>query len=161
MIETAITILRHDEGIRYKPYDDYTGREVIAKGNVTIGVGRNLSTNPLSDDEVDYLLCNDIRKFLSYCNRIFKDFNDHDDVRGAVLIAICFWFGHNRLGQFRDFIHEINKKQYHKASEEFLATQTIRNFKFKFANSKRPNLYSQIISTGVLPNEYKIRMDKC
>jgi len=41
------------EGRKNKPYK-------CTSGKITIGVGRNLDDNGLSEDEIDYLLTNDV-----------------------------------------------------------------------------------------------------
>ena len=45
--------LNRDEGNRLKPYTD-------TKGNITIGVGRNLTGNGISAGERDFMLSNDV-----------------------------------------------------------------------------------------------------
>ena len=59
-LSIAARLVRQHEGVRYEPYDDATGKRPIALGHITIGVGRNLEARPLTDDEVDYLLANDL-----------------------------------------------------------------------------------------------------
>ena len=52
-INRFVSQLRFHEGVRNQVYKDHLGIE-------TIGVGRNLRDRGLSDEEVDYLLSNDI-----------------------------------------------------------------------------------------------------
>ena len=51
--QRLIEQLRLHEGVEHKPYVDTVGK-------TTIGVGRNLDDVGLTDDEIDYLLDNDI-----------------------------------------------------------------------------------------------------
>ena len=55
-IDRLIAQLKVHEGVRDKVYLDTEGIE-------TIGVGRNLKDKGLSEDEIDYLLQNDISEF--------------------------------------------------------------------------------------------------
>lgn len=48
-------LVKH-EGMRLKPYED------VLTEDITIGVGRNLDSIGLSEDEVLYLLDNDIQR---------------------------------------------------------------------------------------------------
>ena len=51
---TLIRLIEDHEGRRSHIYTDTVGK-------LTIGVGRNLTDRGLSDDEIDYLLANDIK----------------------------------------------------------------------------------------------------
>lgn len=51
--DLAKALIEHHEGRRAHPYTDTTG-------NLTIGVGRNLSDRGLSADEIDLLFANDL-----------------------------------------------------------------------------------------------------
>jgi lysozyme len=55
---TLLEQLERHEGRRKFPYVDTVGK-------LTIGVGRNLTDRGLSDDEIDYLLMNDVREVLA------------------------------------------------------------------------------------------------
>ena len=63
MTPQGLQRLIQDEGSRPQPYDDKTGLTIHlgpAGGNVTIGVGRNLTARPLTQAEIEYLLQNDL-----------------------------------------------------------------------------------------------------
>ena len=75
---TLIEQLELHEGRRSKPYLDSVGKW-------TVGVGRNLSDKGLSDDEIDYLLANDLRECRADLAS-FPWFAGLDDVRRNVLI---------------------------------------------------------------------------
>jgi len=66
MLKDTLTLV---EGRRHTVYDDATGLPIVAgtlvKGNPSIGIGRDLVSNPLSDDEIDYLYKNDEARILS------------------------------------------------------------------------------------------------
>ena len=51
--ETLQDRVRRHEGKKLKPYKDHLG-------NLTIGIGRNLSITGISDDEAEYMFMNDL-----------------------------------------------------------------------------------------------------
>jgi len=85
-------MLRHHEGVRHKPYKDTVGK-------LTIGVGRNLDDNGLSDDEIDYLLTNDINRCMSEA-MTYEWFADLNDARRAVVLSLLFNLGKPRYDKF-------------------------------------------------------------
>ena len=69
MTPQGLQRLIQDEGSRAQPYDDKTGLTIHlgpAGGNVTIGVGRNLTARPLTQAEIEYLLQNDLAEDWAY-----------------------------------------------------------------------------------------------
>jgi lysozyme len=85
-------MLRHHEGVRHKPYKDTVGK-------LTIGVGRNLDDNGLSDDEIDYLLTNDINRCMSEA-MTYEWFAGLNDARRAVVLSLLFNLGKPRYDKF-------------------------------------------------------------
>lgn len=90
-------------------------------GNITIGVGRCLSKQSgsgLSDDEIDYLLTNDI-------DRCRKELTGHsffdcqDSVRQEALIEICFNMGINHLLGFVNALDAMAVNDYPRAIKCF------------------------------------------
>ena len=107
--------LKRHEGVRthaYKCSADY----------ITVGVGRNIDEDGglgLSDDEIDYLLANDIKR----CKQelvALSWFVDLDEVRQDALINLCFNLGLTRLLGFRNAMAAMAEGDYEKAAEEFL-----------------------------------------
>jgi lysozyme len=91
-VDKLIKMLRHHEGVRHKPYKDTVGK-------LTIGVGRNLDDNGLSDDEIDYLLQNDINRCMSEA-MTYDWFKDLNDARRAVVLSLLFNLGKPRYDKF-------------------------------------------------------------
>ena len=104
--------VRH-EGLRNKPYED-------ASGHLTIGVGRNLDSLGLSDDEIYYLLKNDIRRCETELDNSFRWYKDLDQVRQEAMINLCFNLGITRLRKFKLALRAMEAKDYEDASDEFL-----------------------------------------
>jgi len=106
--------LRIHEGVRKHVY-------LCSAGYETIGVGRNIADSGLglSDDEIDYLLENDINR----CRKeleTYSWFSDLDDVRQDALINMCFNLGLSRLANFKNALSSMAVGAYSDAAEHFL-----------------------------------------
>lgn len=86
-------------------------------GKWTIGVGRNLQDNGISEEEAIYLMRNDIMR----CHREleqFEWFNNLDKIRKAVLIELCFNIGITSLLGFKKMIKALKEHNYDLAAKE-------------------------------------------
>jgi lysozyme len=106
--------LRVHEGVRKHVY-------LCSAGYETIGVGRNIADSGLglSDDEIDYLLKNDITR----CRKeleTYSWFSDLDEVRQDALINMCFNLGLSRLANFKNALSSMAVGAYADAAEHFL-----------------------------------------
>lgn len=102
-----------DEGKRSKPYR-------CTAGKLTIGVGRNLDDRGLSDDEIAYLLSNDIDVCARDLDRKLPWWREMDDARQNVLLNMCFNLGINRLSGFKKTLALMQAKRYDAAAAEML-----------------------------------------
>lgn len=102
-----------DEGNRPKMYLDTVGKW-------TGGVGRNLSDNSFSNDEIQLMLTNDINTAMGSARRLIKGFDQLDDVRQEVIINMAFNLGYSRLAGFQNFLSDVNSNNYVNASAEML-----------------------------------------
>ena len=112
--------LRIHEGVRSHVYKCSSGLE-------TIGVGRCIAEGSLglSDDEIDYLLENDIKR----CKQELVSlswFVDLDPVRQDALVNLCFNLGLTRLLGFKNAMAAMATGDYDKAAEEFLDSRWSR-----------------------------------
>jgi lysozyme len=91
---------------------------------LTIGVGRNIDPNKggigLSDDEILYMLRNDIKRVYGELDSNLPWFKDLDDVRQDVLQDMCFNMGISRLLSFRKMLAAVELGLYDRASDELL-----------------------------------------
>jgi len=91
---------------------------------ITIGVGRNIDPNKggigLSDDEVMYLLRNDIKRVYEELDSNLPWFSELDEVRQDVLQDMCFNLGITRFMKFRKMLAAIELGQHDLAAEEML-----------------------------------------
>ena len=106
--------LRIHEGVRSHVY-------LCTAGYETIGVGRNIAESGigLSDDEIDYLLENDIKR----CKQELVSlswFPDLDPVRQDAIVNLCFNLGLTRLVGFQNAMGAMAVGDYEKAADEFL-----------------------------------------
>jgi len=113
-MKKLIEQLKLHEGVRSHPYD-------CPAGYLTIGVGRNISETGLglSDDEIDYLLQNDIERCYQELDR-FAWFMDLDTVRQEALVNMCFNLGFPRLAKFTKMMGAMADGKYSLAAAEAL-----------------------------------------
>lgn len=104
--------LERDEGRKKKPYLDTVNK-------ITIGIGRNLTDNGLSEDEIDYLYQNDIKR----CQKELAPFKWYtkqpSHIRDA-LLNMCFNLGINRLLGFKNMIAALDAGNYNSAAAHAL-----------------------------------------
>lgn len=137
--------LKRHEGLRllaYKCPADYW----------TIGYGRNLETNGLSDSEcfivlnanlsrkevierlkvkpitekmAEILLTNDVANVEENCYKVF-DFSGHNDARRAVLINMVFQMGMGGVLAFKNTIRAFENHDYELCAKEMLDSKWAR-----------------------------------
>lgn len=124
MTEQLLEMLKRHEGVESHVYRCSAGYE-------TIGVGRNISKSGLglTDDEVDYLLENDIVRVVKELSSEYPWFNALDDVRKDAIIDIGFNLGATRLRGFRRALAAMDAADYKTASLEFLDSKWSRDVK--------------------------------
>jgi lysozyme len=123
-MKNLIEMLKRHEGVRSTVY-------LCSAGYETIGVGRNISAHGLglSDDEVDYLLENDIARVIKELSSEYPWFNDLDDVRKDAMIDISFNLGATRLRGFKKALAAMEVADYTLAAKEFLDSKWSRDVK--------------------------------
>ena len=111
--------LRRDEGDR-QLYDDATGLEIIpgsvVHGNPTLGVGRDLVSRGISDEETTYLLTNDIKNVTVGLDTCVPWWVGLDDVRQRVLINMGFNLGVQGLLTFKRFLAAMAQHDWPEAA---------------------------------------------
>lgn len=117
--------LRRDEGVVEHAYID-------SEGWTTIGVGRLIDKRKggrLRDDEIEFLLQNDITEKTVELMRRAPWVADLDDARQGVLINMAFNLGVSGLLGFRKTLALIEAGDYAKASVEMLDSKWARQVK--------------------------------
>jgi len=86
----------------------------------TIGVGRNLEDVGLSEDEIDYLLQNDIERTKNLIERYMPWYNDLDEVRQEALINFVFNVGIGTAMKFKNAMAALEAHDYDTAAIEMM-----------------------------------------
>jgi lysozyme len=105
--------LRLHEGVEHKPYK-------CTAGYLTIGVGRNIEERGLSDDEIDYILNNDVNIATDELVDTFDWYADLDDVRQRVVVDMVFNLGMPRFKQFQNMISAIEAGDWSEAAAQMM-----------------------------------------
>ena len=118
-------------------------------GYWTLGIGRNVDPENglgLSDDEVDYLLANDVNRVVKELGKAFPWFSGLNEARRDAMIDICFNIGLPRLKGFVKALSLMAEGDYDAAADEFMDS--------KWANDvgERAIRVATMISTGTYPN---------
>ena len=110
-----IDMIKRHEGVKSKVYKCTQGFE-------TIGVGRNISESGLglSDDEIDYLLHNDLERCNEELTRSYDWYSELDKPRRDAMVDICFNLGITRLRGFVKALEAMSRQQFDIAADEFM-----------------------------------------
>jgi lysozyme len=138
MNEQFRRLLKRHEGVRSRPYMDTTG-------HVTIGVGRNLTDVGLRQDEIEYLLTNDIGQVYWDCEQSFSFFTSLDEVRQMVLMDMCFNLGIGGLMKFKNTLRAVEEGRYEDASVNMLRSKWATQVKGRAIE------LSEMMRTGIAP----------
>lgn len=125
MTEKLLEMLKRHEGVEHHIYR-------CSAGFWTLGAGRNVDPQGglgLSDDEVDYLLQNDIERVIKELSAEYRWFNSLDDVRKDAMIDISFNLGATRLRGFKRALAAMEVADYKTAAKEFLDSKWSRDVK--------------------------------
>ena len=104
--------LRQHEGWERFPYRDTVGK-------LTIGCGRNLTDRGLSDEEIAYLLNNDINECFRQLDASFPWFFGLDVVRQRVFVDLCF-MGIGALRGFARMLAAVERQDWDAAAAGLL-----------------------------------------
>lgn len=109
-------LLIHHEGRSLRPYK-------CPAGALTIGVGRNLDAQGISEQEAMQMLDNDITKFSREVRNRWPWTATAPDVVGVVLVDMAFNLGTAGLAEFRRFLAALETKNYPLAADEMLRSR--------------------------------------
>jgi lysozyme len=126
-------IIRH-EGLKLKPYR-------CTAGKLTIGVGRNLDDNGITEAEAIMMLKYDIEVARSALLR-YGWFVTMDSIRQEAIINMVFNLGMTRFLQFKKTIAHLQNKEWNLAAKEML------NSKWAEQVGNRAKEIAGIIITG-------------
>jgi lysozyme len=121
-MDRLIKMLKRHEGVKSHAY------QCTAK-RWTIGVGRNIDADGgigLSEEEIDYLLRNDIRRIVDELDGEYPWFKELDATRKDAMVDISFNLGATRLRGFKKALAAMAAKDYRTAAIEFLDSRWAR-----------------------------------
>lgn len=139
------------EGVSLKCY-------ICPAGYPTIGVGRNLKTNPLTQDEIKvcgdymhgitknaafYLLRNDIERVIKDCKKKIPFWSQLDDERKYALIDLTFQLGIGGVLKFKNMLASMGVGNWKDAAEHCLDS------KYAQQTPTRAKRIARTIETGV------------
>jgi len=127
--------LKRDEGLRLTAYRDTVGK-------LTIGYGRNLDDNGITQSEADMMLINDIASHEDLVHQFLPWTDSLDEVRRAVLVNMAFNVGVHSLLGFKQTLQAIHDGDYAAAAAMMLQS--------KWAEQVGPRAYrlSRQMETG-------------
>jgi lysozyme len=141
-----------DEGLELSAYH-------CTEGKLTIGVGRNLDSNPLSANEeracghdgrtqpitrnqAMYLLDNDMLRVVANLDIYIPWWQDLDDVRQRVVANLAFQLGIAGLLKFKKMLTHLQNHEYNEAAFELIDS------KYSLQTPKRAARNANRLRTG-------------
>jgi lysozyme len=122
--DAMLSLLIVDEGLRLDLYDDATGKQLkpgdTIKGHPTVGIGRALDVNPLSEDEAKYLCLNGIAKVERELDRALPWWRALSERRQLVLASMAYQMGAAGLRGFPKFLAAVQRQDWANAAREML-----------------------------------------
>ena len=137
-MKNLIKILKRHEGAENFVY-------LCTENRYTIGVGRNVDSRGgigLSEDEIDYLLSNDIVRCIKEINKEYLWFGDLDEVRTEAVINAFFCLGATRFRGFHKMIEAFERADYKEAATQLLDSR------FAEQTGNRATELAEMIETG-------------
>ena len=116
MLAEAKQMLIKHEGIRVHPYK-------CSEDKLTIGIGRNLEANGISEEEAMYLLDNDIDRVIKNLDKVFPAWKVMPSKARLVCIDMCFQMGITGFMNFRRTRALMEMGAWLEASEELLRSK--------------------------------------
>lgn len=112
----GLTLLKHFEGCRLKPYKDIAGKWTIGFGHmITSSLELSKYINGITQAQADELLISDSARFVDACNRLIK-------VSVSQLqfdALVCFDYNTGALNS-STLLKTLNDKQFNLASAQFV-----------------------------------------
>lgn len=110
-LKTAEILKRH-EGVRRFPY-------FCPANQITVGAGRNIQQIPFSDDEIELMLSNDIKRVTDELDKTFPWFQYLEGARRDAFICIGYNLGINRLLSFKKALKSMSSGDWENSAYHF------------------------------------------
>jgi lysozyme len=108
-------LIRH-EGMKLRAYFDSVGK-------ITVGIGRNLEDNGISEEEAMLLLKNDLARVETLVCAAFPWFLSLSETRQEILMEMAFNIGVPRLMGFTRMLAALKRQDYEAAANEMMASR--------------------------------------
>lgn len=109
------TELTLDEGRRALPYPD-------TKGNISIGIGRNLAGRGISEPEIDVLFANDLAECCATMDQNIPWWRTLPPAKQRVMINLCF-MGWGSFSQFHLLFAAMQRQDWPEAARQIENSQ--------------------------------------
>ena len=116
---SIIDQIKLDEGFRSKPYK-------CTANKLTIGYGRNIEDNGITESEAESLLLSDVKNTQIELLAKFEWFSMLKGSRQGVLINMCFNLGMPRLLKFKKMLAALSDHNYNEAAKQMLDSKWSR-----------------------------------
>lgn len=132
-------LLKKQEGVRRFAY-------FCPANQLTVGAGRNIQQIPFSEDEIDLMLNNDIKRVVKELSKTFNWFSELEPARMDAMICIGYNLGINRLLRFKRALYSMSISEWSEAADHF------RDSKWaKVQVPARASLLARMIETNEYP----------
>lgn len=120
----ALELIKHDEGLSLLPYED-------TEGYISIGYGRCLALNGISEEEASVLLAADVKVAAADAKQFagIPTWNGLTETRQAVLISMAFNLGLTKLIKFQKLRAALVDSDFDRAAIEMLDSKWSRQVK--------------------------------
>ena len=111
--QSLIESVKRHEGLRLTPYRD-------SEGKLTVGYGRNLDDNGISESEAEKLLEHDLVAALQDITSVFPEFEAYSEPRKTALADMMFNLSKPRFLGFTNMISAVESGDWKLAGAEML-----------------------------------------
>ena len=122
LLEQLTEILHREEGEVLELYNDTKGLKTAGCGHLLVEADGDLYHAPLgtpiSQEQSDAWFAQDVQTCINDAHWLHPDLEEHPQVVGVVIAAMCFQLGLPSCSRFKLFHQAINGRQYQLAAKE-------------------------------------------
>jgi len=133
-------VLRRHEGIAFTPYCDLCGGKIVrylghwrcdcapfgeVAGEMTIGIGHNLSARPLTETQVQDILGEDVAAIVGELGKLAW-FDQLDPIRAQAITDMAFTMGVVGVQGFREMIDSLMTQDWGAAADAIIQSKWAR-----------------------------------